>query len=340
MKLDPETLKYFYYEKNLSLAKIGKLFGITEPAIFYWMKKHNIPRRKFATQITKKLLERLYVKEQLSSLKIGKKLHYNSRYIRKLLVRYRIPRRTLSEAGRKYTKQPFSGDLNLKAYMLGLRAGDFYAKPAHLQIRVQTTTTHPAQVKMMAAVFEKFSHVGQHEFYNKNFEVNQWFIYCDLDKSFEFLLEKPHSIPNWILEDNGLFFNFLAGYVDSEGSWRMFKSHEKWIRYSFQIKSQDKEILQQIFSKLNEIGYKTNIYLDKKAGVDERGKKSNADTYGIIVYQAKDVFKLASEMLLFSKHQEKIDKMNLLLGSRGKTWEQVEKDLIKFRNKIKQTRLK
>jgi len=286
--------------------------------------------------IQKNILEELYLKKRMSSVAIAKKFGIkHDRTVRKWMEKYNIPRRTLSEAKTKYPKTSFNGNGDLKAYMLGLRAGDFHARRIHKIIRVQTTTTHPAQVEMMENVFGKFSHVGKHLFFNKHFNLNQWFIYCDLNESFSFILEKPNDIPKWILKDTNLFFNFVAGYADSEGSWKILKSHENSIRFVFQLSSQDKKILNQITKKLRKLGYEVNIYLDTKAGI----KKNNLDLYRILIYQTEDVSKLARILLPISCHQEKIDKINLILKSKGKKWNQVEEELVKLRNKIKNSRL-
>ena len=337
--LTPNLLKKLYWGKELSLNQIGNKFELCSGTILHWMKRYDIPRRTFETKFPKNLLFDLYINRKLSSLKIAKMLKTDSRYVRKRLAFYKIPRRTLSETSRKYPKTSFNNDLCLQAYMLGLRTGDFHAKRAHQQIRVQTTTTHPAQIEMAKRTFGTFSHVGVHEFFNRGFNAKQWFVYCDLDKSFEFLLEKPKEIPNWILNDELLFLNFLAGYADCEGSWRIAKSHKRSIRFMFQIGAQDKDVLYQIFNNLNKLSYYSNIYLDKEKGIDKRGKKNNADLYRVVVYRTEDVIRLANILLPLSRHQEKIDKIKLLLQSKGKNWNYVGPAVIKIRNKIKKERL-
>ena len=286
--------------------------------------------------ISKDVLEDLYINKRMSSPAIARKFEIkHDRTVRKWLEKYNIPRRTLSEAGTIYPKTSFGGDLKLKAYLLGLRAGDFHAKRIHKVIRVQTTTTHPAQVKMTQMVFGPFSHVGKYEFFNRHFNLKQWFIYCDLNESFSFILNKPSEIPKWILSNDELFYRFVAGYADCESSWKILKSHKDSIRFVFQLASQDKKILYQITKKLRRLGYVANIYLDTKAGI----KKNNLDMYRIMVYQTEDVLRLIKELLPLSCHQEKIDKMNLIQKSKRKKWSEVEKEIIELRNQIKSSRI-
>ena len=72
----------------------------------------------------------------------------------------------MSEAKTKYKKIHFSGNLNEKAYLLGLRTGDLSAHINWFQIRIGTSTTHPAQVEMLERAFEKYTHV--HNYIHKD----------------------------------------------------------------------------------------------------------------------------------------------------------------------------
>lgn len=289
--------------------------------------------------IEKSFLEGLYLKQRLSSYAISEKFGVNDRTVRKWLEKYGIPRRTISEAITKYAKTDFSGNLSLKAYIIGLRAGDIHAKRIHKIIRIQTTTTHPAQVQMMEKTFGRFSHVGKYLFFNKDFNSNQWFVYCDLNESFSFILQKPDRLPGWIVGSDDCFYNFLAGYSDSEGSWKFLKNHENGVRLVFQVCSQDKEILNQIVSGLNKRKYTPHLYLDRKAGVTKYGTKMNKDLYKCILYKRQDVVRLARILLPLSNHREKIDKMKIVLRSQGKNWTEIEKEYSVLRKEIKDSRL-
>ncbi len=290
--------------------------------------------------IAKDVLYDLYVTKRMSSRAIAKKYGMkHDRTVRKLLERFDIPRRTISESITKYPKVSFSEDLRLKSYLLGLRAGDFHVKRIHKVVRAQTTTTHPAQIEMMKSVFGSFSHVGVHTFLNRAFGIKQWFIYCDLNESFSFLLEKPKEIPDWIMREDELFYRFLAAYADCEGSWKILRSHKDAIRFVFQLGSQDREILYQITKKLSRLGFAPNLYLDAKAGMTQQGKKLNLDMYRIMLYRTEDVLRLITVLLPLSCHQEKRDKMALIRKSEGKQWKHVEQSVVQLRNRIKQSRI-
>jgi predicted DNA-binding protein YlxM (UPF0122 family) len=79
MKIIIERLKELYWDRGLSQRKIAKLFGVSQKTIHNWMKRFNIPRRQFnRPDITKELLEDLYLNKKLSMPQIAKKL--NSTY--------------------------------------------------------------------------------------------------------------------------------------------------------------------------------------------------------------------------------------------------------------------
>ena len=148
----------------------------------------------------------------MSSLEIAEKLgNINARTIRKKLKKFGIPTRSLSEALTKKLKRPFLNNLNEKAYFLGLRAGDFYAKWIRKSIRVQTTTTHLAQIGLLKNAFKNYGETRVYLMKNKSSEGgwsgNEWFAYVDLHPSFQFLLKKPNKIADWILKDTKNSFN-------------------------------------------------------------------------------------------------------------------------------------
>jgi len=338
-----EMLEDLYWKKRLNMNEIAKNFGLSSTLVLKYMKRFGVPRRPSNEEkiiIPKALLEHLYLDKRFSSLRIGYTLGFDHRFIRKRLEKFNIPMRSLSEALTKYSKTSFSGDLKEKAYMLGLRAGDVHSKRQHKIIRVQSTTTHPAFLEMMKDVFDKYSNVGIYKFFNKGFNSWQWFVYSDLNHTFNFLLEKPQEIPDWILDDEDLFFSFLGAYVDAEGSWVVLKSHEKFVRFVFKISSMDKRILEQSKHKLNELGFRTHLYLRAKAGTsNKQGTKYSKDFYSLMMYRKSDVIRLAQILLPLSCHKEKIAKMNLVLNNSTKKWVEVKDEILELRKGIKESRL-
>ncbi len=194
---------------------------------------------------------------------------------------------------------------------------------------------------MMKSAFDKYSRVGIYKFFNKGFNSWEWFVYSDLNKTFDFLLEKPQEIPEWILGSLELFYAFMAGYTDSEGCWRIVKSHKKFVRFIFKIDSMDKQILEQIKEVLENSGVRVNFYLKFKKGTIRNGIKCNNDLYSLVVYRKRNVILLTNKLLPLSRHQEKIAIMKLVLdNSENNSWDKLGNQSLELRNRIKETRLK
>jgi len=334
---DPKILEILYWKEGLSLRQIAKKFGTSDVPIRYWMKKNNIPHRPCSNikrfEIAKGVLENLYLKEKLNTIQIAEKFNVSYSTVRNKLIKYDVPIRSKSERMTKYPKRYFSGNLKEKAYMIGLRAGDINAYRHFNLIRIQTASTHPAQIKMVKNVFGKYSHIGLSTYTNNH--GKEWCIYSDLDDSFSFLIIKSNEIPKWILSNNELFFCFLASYIDCEGNLEIAKSNENDVRFIFRIRSYDKIILKQIKNKLEKLGLKVNFFLDKKEGSYTTFGKLKKDFYGIRIYRKTNIIKLINVVLSLSHHDEKIRKMNFILENKDRKWNEIKDKIVDLRNEIK-----
>jgi len=343
LKFTKNQLEDLYWNKKLSLNQIGERLYCQGTNILYWLKKFKIKRRPpylKKVDIPKRVLKDLYLNKKMSSLKIAEKLgNVNARTIRKKLKKFGIPTRSLSEALTRKFKRHFPNDLNEKAYFLGLRAGDFYAKWIRKSIRVQTTTTHLAQINLLKNAFRNYGETCVYLTKNKSRE-DEWFVYVDLHSSFRFLLKKPNKISDWILKDKKYFFQFLAAYMDCEGSWKIQKSHQKHIRFIFKIRTGDLKILKQIKKRLEMLNYHPYLYLDKEKGTKATYGRFNRDIFDLTINRKKEIISLVNKLLPLSKHSEKIRKMNFILENRKKKWSEIEKKWTKLRDEIKKEILK
>lgn len=326
INIPKETLKELYLDKKLSLNQIAKQLDLTQITVLRRLKEAGIERRPAYRKkifVPKEVLTELYWNQKKKPKEIAKMFGIkDERTIRKKMERFGIKRRTQSEALTVKMKKPFTGDLSEKAYLLGLRAGDFYAKRNHLCIRIQTSTTHPAQVDLLRNALGHYAEICI--YLQKGKFGNEWYIYADLHPTFDFLLEKPKEIPQWILENSHYFYNFLAAYSDCEGCYRIAKSDKNNIRFFFQIATGDLEILKGIKQKLEYFGYHPFLHLEKKKGLP--GKKypeyiSKIDIYRFIFNRKAEVISLIELLLPLSKHSEKIRKINLILLNKDNTQE-------------------
>ncbi len=339
LRINKEILEELYIKQKLSLSKIAQKFDCNNTNILYWLKKFDIERRPAyfkKVHIPRDVLEELYWKKNLSTTEIAKKFGIkDGRTIRKKMAKYGILIKTVSQALTKKFKRDFSGDLREKAYFFGLRAGDFHAKQAKKSVRIQTTTTHLAQVHLLKDSFKKYGEIRVYLSKHKKRD-DEWFIYSDLNPSFRFLLEKPLEISEWILKNDDYFYSFLAAYMDCEGNWHLAKSHKNHARFFFRLRTGDKKILRQIKSKLSENFFVT-YRLEHRRGYREGGNivmKFNSDIYNLTLNRKKDIMLLIKKLLPYSKHPEKIRKMRFFLKNRNEKWEIVERGWKEIKKEI------
>jgi len=345
LKLTKDLLENLYWNKSLSLKQIGERLGCQGTNVLYWLKKFNIKRRpayRKKVDIPKKTLEDLYLKKKMSSREIAEKLgNVNARTIRKKLNKFGIPTRSVSEALTRKFKMPFDNNLHRKAYFLGLRAGDFYAKWARKSVRIQTSTTHLAQINLLEKSFEDYGEIRVYLMKMKNkLREDEWFIYIDLHSSFDFLVSKPKKIPDWIMKNEEYFFQFLVAYMDCEGSWKVLKSHQKHVRFIFKLRTGDLKILKQLKNGLERLNYHPYLYLDKKKGTRANYGIFNQDMFDLSVNRKKEIISLAKKLLPLSKHSEKIRKMNFILNNKHQSWNGVQNKWASLRAEIKTELLK
>jgi len=290
--------------------------------------------------IPKEVLKDLYWNQNKTPAQIAQMYNIkNERTVRKKLEKYGIKRKTVSEALTKKRKLPFTGDFTEKAFLLGLRAGDFHARWMKKSIRVQTSTTHPAQFDLLKRAFEKYGETRKY-LYKNSPHGPELFIYVDLHPSFDFLLKKPEQIPDWILNDDSLFYSFLAAYSDCEGNWHISKSHCRFVRVSFRLRTSDKLILEQIKYKLVQLNYRPLLCIDRKKGTKLGYGVLTSDFYALVLGKKTETVRLISELHSFSRHQEKIDKMQHISNSYLKTFDDFILGWRIIKNKIEQEKIK
>ena len=109
LKITKDTLEHLYWAENLTQKEIAIRLDCAQSSIFNHMKRLGIPRRlKYVkTPLVQKVtLETLYVTNKLTLLQIASKFDVHVTTIWKWLKKYKIPRRSLSEA-LKGRKPPF-----------------------------------------------------------------------------------------------------------------------------------------------------------------------------------------------------------------------------------------
>ena len=329
---------YLYVNRGKSLHAISRECGLQRKTIARRLRKHGVRIRTYEESIAllgrvsraniEKIRE-LYWTNRLSSEKIGQTLGISGSWVRTVMTRSGIPRRSLSQAGMRFPKTSFTGDELEKAYLMGLRAGDLNAATYGNQVRVATSTTHPAMWRLLLSSFGKNGRVnktparGKHGF--------GWMVYAYLDRSFRFLLPKTIVVPKSYLEREDLFLSFFAGYVDAEGSFRVYlnSTHKAM---SFRINSEDKLLLKDICRGLQEMGYHVSWTLAAKRGVT-RGKRYRHSLWTLGMFRESEILDLVGK--LHVRHNEKKRQVQLLLWSAGKKWDLIGPRAAALRSSIK-----
>mgnify|MGYP001588495414 FL=1 len=136
------------------------------------------------------------------------------------------------------------------------------------------------------------------------------------------------------------FFQFLAAYMDCEGSWKVQKNHQRHVRFMFKIRTGDLRILKQIKKGLEMYDYHPYLYLQKEKGSKTSYGTYNQDMFDLTLNAKKEVLSLANKLLHLSKHSEKMRKMNFVLKNKNKGWDEIQRKWAKLKDEIKKELLR
>ncbi len=252
-----KTLTSLYSTQKLSSYKIAKHFDCDPKTVFYWLKQFNIPTRpRKIVHINKKQLSSLYA-SHLSMATIGNKFFINASAVLRKMKKYNISSRKPWETNTKHPRNNFSKNLLEKAYLLGFRIGDLNVRSNSSSVIVKSNTTHRVQINLMKSLFSKYGPI-----WISSPKSNARVYHCTigLNHSFDFLVPKPSYIPKWIILSKSCFWHFFAGYIDAEGTIRIYSN-----RARLRVGSYDKSILKQIHTWLTQRGIKNSFRLETPA---------------------------------------------------------------------------
>ncbi len=321
MEITKEKLRKLYIDKKLSSPIIGKIYKQRPEYIRWLLRKYKIPIRTksearqllFNINIPKKELKELYLNKKLSSADIAKKFNYSPSYIRNELRKNNIPirltRKAVALANKShYPQKNFSGNSEEKAYLIGLRLGDLHIhtrSKISYTIFVHTNSTKLEFIQLVESTFSSYGHIWK----SKPAKNKAICIRCSLNRSFNFLLPKKDLIEPWILENKNYFAAFSAGYIDAEGTFCLCGGDAV-----FGIKSQDKNIIYQIRTKLINLGIllRPPLLVRKRGTKDINGTISNKDIYGIWVHRKDAILRLIDLISPYLRHADKIRRIKIL----------------------------
>lgn len=252
-------------------------------------------------KIESHILESLYADERLSSWTIANRFGVSRSHVLTLLRQYDIPVRTRAEAHKRYSRRPFDGSCEDKAYLLGFAVGDLRVRKQYKEsetIGIACSSTHPAQIALIQNLFSPYGRVWVGEA-NKSGVVS-----CEayMDLSFSFLLPQGRSI-DWVFDIPTQFLAFLAGFTDAEGSIFISKQNKAiltWGQY-------DEQLLTKIKAQLGKLGYQTgSIINDHLKGYRSRdGYVRSQDYFHLTCARQGSLIGLLNALQPYVKHAEK-----------------------------------
>lgn len=259
-------------------------------------------------------LKKLYLDKKLSSYEIASLLHLSQSWIMSNLRKCAINTRKISEAKVLtrpwYKRKNFSGNQREKAYMIGFRIGDLYinqTSPRSRTIRATSNSTITEQRILFKKIFRDYGHIWE----GKPDKKGAVFLRCYLNRSFDFLLPKKDHIENWILKNKKYFLEFLGGYIDAEGTFSVGKNKV------FALSSQDKNIIHQIYKKLDDFSIKCNkpILTRIRFSRDKNGVLSNKNVWTLKIYKRSTLLKFIELIESFIRHGKRKKDMISLKSS-------------------------
>lgn len=304
----------------LSTRAVAKVLGCGNGTVSRYLRFFGISTEHSKikkVEIPKQELIDLYIKKRKPSTAIAKIYNCSDNLVLRRLREYQIPARSITEAHMKYSKRDFDGNFEEKAYLLGFRIGDLHIRKFSSSgetIAVECASSIKAQLNLIKSLFADYGAVVASPPNGK--EIRR--ITCYVNSSFRFLLTKRKKVPKWVMKREELFLNFLAGYIDAEGS---FITRSGGTSALFRLGSCDLLILQQIYKQLTLMGLKRlHLYKDRLAGsvtfirigVDKDRRRTkdkkcflNKDYWRLELSEKKSLLLLLNLLEPYLRHKEK-----------------------------------
>jgi hypothetical protein len=317
-----EDLRRLYLDQKLSASKIAAVYGLkyasaktAESTILYHLKRNGITRRDPAAhvrKVTEAMVDEWVVRYQKGeSLKkiacdaVDPVTVFNHLRRRGLKLRDRVEAQTAAVS--KFEKLAFSGDRHELAYLIGMAIGDFASARHGRAVRVKTSTTHPAMTRLFRSLFEKHGPIYE---YPRESPLTgfEWSLDCDLDSSYSFLID-IRKVADEVMIDDDLFFDFLAGFFDSDGSL-YFHKKKMHGAFEFSLINMDETLLRKISARMSEFGFTPHLSMSKQS--EDRGVLNGADhIWRLALWKYDEVVALLKRLPI--RHPEKKAKAEIAL---------------------------
>ncbi len=205
-------------------------------------------------------------------------------------------------------------------YLRFFSTGDAHTYKHGRKIRVEASTTHPAQIELLNKIYPTKNVISYPMKVTKG-KFGWRYVYT-LDKKFNYLLKKEENIPDNIHKNEASFIAAFSGFIDAEGHIGIRKVGNK-TKLVLRISNSNQKILQDFRKGLEKLGYKS--YLLKK--------ENKYKELEIKLTSARNLLKK-----LKIKHPEKVEARKILLKLENKPWNKSHETYKGFRRKIKKER--
>jgi len=110
----------------------------------------------------------------------------------------------------------------VKTYLSYFATGDLHAYFHGKRVRLEGTTTHPAQLRLtfdlLSAYCKPMVYAVRNPPYFREWSQYAWREVFDLDESFKFLISLPKEVDDGILNSDDSFYAALGGLVTRKAS--------------------------------------------------------------------------------------------------------------------------
>ncbi len=296
-------LEDLYLKQKLSTYEIAEKFGCCQATIWKKLREFGIKGRKpneLNSKVpSKKELIDFYVKNKLSTWEIQKRHGFSRSTVHRKLREHGIKVRSPAVSHMIYPRHDFSGNLIEKAYLIGFRIGDLRVRKIWNgdTIKADCGTTKKEQIELFKRLFSKYGYV----WVSKPTKSGKIQFEIGLNNSFLFLLTK--EVPEWIINDKRHFFSFLAGFIDAEGSIKIYNNQAR-----LSIGNYDLPLLKLIKKQLQFFGIESpKIYeSDTSKYITPDGYGHNQNYFSFRMTKKAILLKLLNILQLYIKHEGKV----------------------------------
>jgi hypothetical protein len=225
-----------------------------------------------------------------------------------------FPESDLSNVGNTRPPQHlrhFAGSDIEKTYLTYFAAGDMHAYRHGTKVRVEGSTTHPAQLELLRDLFGGYAKPIFEPTQTPNGHCAIRATY-DLSPSFDFLLKKLQRVERSVLREDELFYAALSGFSDAEGHAGLTKGGRR-ARAVYTLSNMNGRVMHDFLRGLNSREGNAHLYIQRCEEV--RGQEKVQ--WQLNVHGAYALRLLPS---IGFRHREKIVGRLMAMAHHGNLW--------------------